>query len=377
MNAPKKPLRILSIVPFPLVPVRSGGQQKSYQLLRALSKKNEVTCLTPKGESVMATPFALRHDLIGSKFRYFQLTLLFTLRNVHRDFDLIMVDQPFWFPLAYLLKKIANLPLVLHGHNLEYERFRSMGKSWWRVVELFERFAFNRADLLLFITDRDREQALKRFNIPTARAVTVPFGIEKPEPLQYPQNHVALRKALGLPPDVPIFLFYGKLDYAPNAQAVELLLNKVLPLLRKYLPDAVLLIAGKNLPIALRQAAQKAANVRYLGFVPDLAPYLTVSTAVLNPILAGGGVKTKCIEAMAYGKVVVSTRTGAQGIEPSVSKGLLRISSDDDWRGFVENMVQIKQVVLESREAFLQYYYIGNIADRLTEKLYKLTFTSS
>jgi polysaccharide biosynthesis protein PslH len=54
--------------------------------------------------------------------------------------------------------------------------------------------------------------------------------------------------------------------------------------------------------------------MQFLGFVDSVAEFYAGCTLVVAPLLSGGGVKVKVAEAMAYGKVVVTTPVGAEGI---------------------------------------------------------------
>ncbi len=80
-----------------------------------------------------------------------------------------------------------------------------------------------------------------------------------------------------------------------------------------------ILVCGKGLPYFFNDLKDYAdKNIIYAGFVDDISAYFKAADIFLNPILSGGGVKTKAIEALAMNCTVISTELGAMGIEKKV-----------------------------------------------------------
>jgi glycosyltransferase involved in cell wall biosynthesis len=63
------------------------------------------------------------------------------------------------------------------------------------------------------------------------------------------------------------------------------------------------------------QALSRRKNVRVTANVEDLQPHYENAGVVVVPLRAGGGTRLKILEAMAYGRAVVSTRVGADGLD--------------------------------------------------------------
>jgi glycosyltransferase involved in cell wall biosynthesis len=59
---------------------------------------------------------------------------------------------------------------------------------------------------------------------------------------------------------------------------------------------------------------------------------------VCTPILSGGGTRVKIIEAAAYGRPIVSTRIGAEGIEMQDGNGIFL---QDDSKSFAEACIRL------------------------------------
>jgi glycosyltransferase involved in cell wall biosynthesis len=124
--------------------------------------------------------------------------------------------------------------------------------------------------------------------------------------------------------DSNALLFVGTLKYAPNRDAVRFFSCEVLPRIRQEIPGAELVVAGE-LPAGERDWLPQCAGVRLLGRVEDLAPLIRGAALEVAPLLKGLGTRIKILEALSFGKPVVSTGIGAYGIEMGLEEGLFRV----------------------------------------------------
>ena len=115
-----------------------------------------------------------------------------------------------------------------------------------------------------------------------------------------------MRERLQIGEDTCLLLFVGTYDYAPNREAIKFLADKVLPDLEEL--DVSCLVAGRG------TEALQARGVRALGYLENLEEVYAASDLVLIPLLSGGGVKVKTLQALAYGKKVIATSEGISGI---------------------------------------------------------------
>jgi glycosyltransferase involved in cell wall biosynthesis len=112
----------------------------------------------------------------------------------------------------------------------------------------------------------------------------------------------------------PTLLFLGSFRYRPNIEAAEFLIEQIWPHVYQAMPEARLIVAG-ILPARIRGYDVGIPGVEFTGFVDDLAGLYQRARVVCAPILAGGGTRIKIIEAAGYGKAVVATRVGAEGLD--------------------------------------------------------------
>jgi len=107
-------------------------------------------------------------------------------------------------------------------------------------------------------------------------------------------------------------LFVGNLTYRPNLEAVDLLVEGILPAVRRRLGRRVhLTLVG---PHDGRLDRLRAADVEVTGFVSDLGPFYAAADAFVAPLRSGGGTRIKLLEAFAHGVPVVASSVAAAGL---------------------------------------------------------------
>ncbi|MDP6349000.1 MAG: glycosyltransferase family 4 protein, partial [Chloroflexota bacterium] len=106
------------------------------------------------------------------------------------------------------------------------------------------------------------------------------------------------------PPNNPIALFVGDLDYRPNRQAAEWLLEQVAPAVWEGVPEARFVFVG---PGRRPDARDTGGRITFTGYVDDVAPHLAAARVIVAPLRSGGGIKLKVLEGMAAGRAVVTT----------------------------------------------------------------------
>jgi glycosyltransferase involved in cell wall biosynthesis len=219
-------------------------------------------------------------------------------------FDVIFADKANASIYGYLLSKKFGLPWIYSSHNVEYRKHFDFARNDYKrypysaFMYLTERIGCT-ADLFVAISEEDAN-VFRRW-VTNDKLLVIPQGFnEQTFSPAHEKTRVDSR---------PIILFFGNLEHVPNKEATYLIVRKIVPQVIKVFPDALFQIVGANPPTDL-----KHPNVEFTGFVHDIVRYIRDSTIVIIPILLGGGVRTKIIESLACGKVIVSTPKGAEGM---------------------------------------------------------------
>jgi glycosyltransferase involved in cell wall biosynthesis len=248
----------------------------------------------------------------------------------------LLIEHCYYGWFAHMLAKKHALKFIVHSHNIEYQRFRQMGKWWWPLLYQLEKKAHQWADLSLFKTEEDLEHAVSRFHLSRSKTMVVPYGLERigvPDATRKEQARAAIVKRLELDPSKRIILFNGTLDYRPNALALEHIVTELIPELEKSSPDFNIVVTGR-IVLPEYNYLLELSNPRYVyaGHVDDVESFLEGADLFINPITEGGGVKVKLMEAISFGLPVISYESGAQGIDRRCTGHSLDVIPDNDVR---------------------------------------------
>jgi glycosyltransferase involved in cell wall biosynthesis len=183
-------------------------------------------------------------------------------------------------------------------------------RRWRRIEHLIA----SEVDRVVVCSDEDR-----RF-LGVANCAVVGNG--------YPTPEARERRPVMSPPTL---LFVGPLSYEPNRLAAEWLAFEMLPLLRRRLPTARLVVVGHN-----DGASEKLLNANgttLAGYAQDLGSYYTAASVAVTPLHSGGGTRLKVIEALARSVPLVSTSFACLGLGLTHDKDVLIA---DDAAGFAD-----------------------------------------
>ena len=354
-----------------MYPARTGGKKFIASFYEYLAKIYPVTFVSV-AENAM--PEDLKNSFEGilgrSKFRYANPLLFFKLKKLIKQkgiTDLIMV-HPYYGWLAWLLKKSTGVKLALLSHNIEAIRFKSMGKWWWKMLWFYEKNVHKIIDNNFFVTEEDLDFAVNNYDLNAAKCHVITYGIdwkEKPSRQEKEDAAKTLRKEYNINEEEKILLFNGTLDYKPNIEAVDYILEKINPLLIKNENFKYkIVICGKGLPLFYNELkGYLDKRIIYAGFVSDINLFFKGADLFLNPVITGGGIKTKLVEALANNVTSISCASGAYGIPQNIADCKLLVINDFDWPAFANGIFDA-EVNAEISAAFFNHFYWGNIANK-------------
>ena len=376
-NSEKK---ILAIISYPFLPATTGGEISTLNILRYLSFKHQVTVFTvepyKKDFELPPSNFELIFGMPFKASRYINLSLVPRLQKLitEKNIDLLFFDQPWFGWLMLMLKLFTKKKIFLRSNNIEYLRFKSMGKWFWQVLYIYEKWTYRIADLVIFVSEVDRQKAIYEFDLDESKTLLTPYGIELTAPPYKNQDAGSQMQDLhGIKSNEKILLFFATMSYAPNYEAVEFIAEKVYPLLKQNEDFKFkILICGKNLPQHIQDKLIDKSEIKYCGFVENIEDYIDGADVMINPILSGGGVKTKAIDTLGRNQTVISTKTGAEGIAPTVCGNKLIIIADNDWNAFTNAIISTIDKKENIPASFYDTYSWTNIIEKLSARLEKL-----
>jgi glycosyltransferase involved in cell wall biosynthesis len=231
----------------------------------------------------------------------------------HAAHNQVDIWQCEWTPYADALRSVSG-PLVVHTQNVEasiwrryHETESTALKRWyikhqWHKFARFERDALATADRTIAVSDGDAQVMRGEYGV--ARVDVVENGVDT---AYFHPGHQ--------PRDPRRLLFLGSLDWRPNIDAVNQLIDTIFPAIRAAQPDARLVIVGRNASTNLRDRLAALPGAELHSNVPDVRPYLASCTMLVVPLRIGGGSRIKILEALASELPVVTTSVGAEGLD--------------------------------------------------------------
>ncbi|MBK9313218.1 MAG: glycosyltransferase [Acidobacteria bacterium] len=348
-------MKILWVKAGKLLPVDTGGKIRSYNILRRLAERHEVTFLSYYGGRRDADyEQEICQHLPGTKVIYtaardettfdrgleylrrlpsaapFGVTK-FTSIEVQRLLAEWLNDRSFDVAVCDFLGPTLNFPdkrltpVALFQHNIEsilWQRHAEHASNpikrvAWKIEAFkmlrYEREAIGRFDHVIAVSDYDMEQ-MKKMNSMLPVSV-VPTGVDLE---QY-------RGATGESPIEPVVMFLGSMDWEANIDGMIYFCRDIWPQVRQSVPEARLRIVGRNPDSRIRQLASQ--DIEVTGRVSSVIEPLREAAVFIVPLRIGGGTRLKIYEAMAMRKAVVSTTIGAEGLD--VEHGTDILLADD------------------------------------------------
>lgn len=228
-----------------------------------------------------------------------------TIRGVigAEGFDAVHVRQLPMAPYGAEVGSIGRLMELIDSETLAARRAlprTTARRARARLAARVERRILGEYDITTTVGTADLE-VLRRLRR-GSRVELVPNGVD-----------AEIFQPLSLPEEPATIVFSGAMSFGPNVAAAQLLVRDILPLVRTSVPDARVVLAGRDPSAAVQALA--GPQVEVTGSVSDLRPFLARATLVACPMVSGSGVKNKVLEAMAMGRAIVATPLAVEGLD--------------------------------------------------------------
>ena len=170
----------------------------------------------------------------------------------------------------------------------------------------------------------------------------------------------------------PTLLFIGSYGYLPNIQAANYLIEEVFPKVKQKVPNAKLIVAGGS-PEQIPAYQNNPQDVEFTGFVDDLTALYARSRVICCPVFSGSGTRLKLLEAGAYGKPIVSTTLGAEGIGLVDRRSFLEYNTAESFaQGCIEllqNDTLCRSLGINAHMLIQRQYQCPMIVEKIQSKI--------
>jgi glycosyltransferase involved in cell wall biosynthesis len=394
-----KILFLAQICPYPPT---NGGAIKSYNILKHLGSKHQVTLLTfVRSDSEVASLEHLRAFCSEIDFCKITRSAFENCRNavrslvsakpfiILRDLQPEMVSKVHnalqWQPdLVYVdhlqmfqyVPEGLQCPVVLDNHNVEWliiRRFAStsmpihqrfFASIEWRKLRKYEICACRRADLVITVTENDRNILIAN-GVPAWKVVSLPIGV-----------HVSSLQPVELARSDRKITTFGTMSWPPNVDSVVYFARMIYPRIKRCIPGVQFNVIGKNPPSKVLSLARKDFSIKVLGYVEELCSAVIGTAAFVVPLRIGSGMRVKILDAMAMGLPVVTTSIGCEGIDLKPGEHALVVDSPSEFAEAVVYLIQNYEARVrlgKSGRAFVeQHHSWPSILEQLDRSIYNL-----
>ena len=282
--------------------------------------------------------------------------------------SVVQIESIYLTQYLETIKENAGVATVLRLHNVEYQiwdRLANSANGLFKTKYLkdltsriasYERNAWQEYDLLLPITETDKEMA--GHDVEKAHMLTVPYGI-------YSETII---KSSG---EDWVGYHIGAMDWLPNKEGVEWFLTDVFPEIRRNIPAFEFYFAGRNMPASIEGDGQN--GVYNCNEVESADEFISDKKILIVPLKSGGGIRVKILEAMAAGKIVVSTDVGMQGIDAIPDTHYLKANTPADFLSAISWLLSNKKeadgISVAAQKLIADKYDQVKIAQNLSKKL--------
>lgn len=388
-------MRVLYLTNKPIFPIIDGGCKAMHQfLLCLLENKYEVDhiCVSTKKHpfELADYPTGIRSQISISKVEIdTSINILEAIQHLisrhsynisrfddpamhnslhthlnDKKYSFVVIESLFLTPYIETIRLNSKAKIIVRTHNVEHEIWQQLSKNLplspkkWYLNRLatdlknYEIKALNKADMIATITTDDADK-FQEIGIRTP-LVNIPVAIDSSiEQADYSQNNI---------------FFLGSMNWKPNIEAVQWLVNEILPELRKKSPTAELNLAGSFMNNSFGTNKQK--GILNHGFVENSSKFMQTHGILVVPILSGSGVRIKLLEAMALGIPVITTKIGSQGIR--TDEGIRIANSTEE---FVEEILNLREseqtrrtIGIKAKNYIFETYSIQSISNLINEQ---------
>ncbi len=236
-----------------------------------------------------------------TKHTYSYLLKLFAkTRGLNIPGDAIIHTQRADFLVPFLLfRKGGTRIITLHGPAIKSIHLRKNIFVYW-VYKIMEKYAVNRADGIICVSEENRNFFLERF--PHLKDITrvIPIGVDTS--IFKPLNKELLRKKYNLNIDDNILLYVGRFSKEKRISSLFHILKKV----KETYPDTKLVLVGDG-----PEKPESGPDILNIGTraKQEVAELMNCADVLLL-CSKFEGLPTVVLEAMACGLPVVSTKVG-------------------------------------------------------------------
>ena len=283
------------------------------------------------------------------------------------NYDTVILESLFCAPYIDSIRKVSSAKIIVRAHNVEFQIWEGLAlgegsfikKKYLNLLakrlKSYEVQALNKADEILCITDDDKT-VFEQLGVKTTMQV-LPIGMNiKALPYKAPKT-------------TTVSMYHvGAMDWEPNIEGINWFVDDIWPLLNGKFPQLKCHLAGRKMPEYLIESSE--GNLTIEGEVESMKDFTLDKNVAVIPLLSGSGLRVKIVEALAMGKVVLTTSIGAMGIPYTDGENILIANSAEEFVSQIEKLIEkpilVKNISKGARKLAEAQFDLHNLSTKLT-----------
>ena len=394
-------MKILMLTPYLPYPPSSGGQVRSYNLLKNLGKKHKVVlvalikndqekkfikklekfcekiyvCKRSESawtlENVVKSVFGPYPFLVVRNFSHPAKDLVFNLIKKN-NFDLIHAET--FYVMPHLPK--TDIPIILVEQTIEYQVYQHFVNTlsffflkpffYFDILKLkfWEKNYWKKANIVVAVSQKDKQKMLAL--LPSLKIKIIPNGAGE-DLIEIFKKKKIVKKS--------IFLYLGNFAWLQNVEAANILAKKIFPEIKKKITNAVCYIAGQKAHEKIHHLQKygiKIIDIKHFD-INKVKEIYSDASIFLAPIQGPGGTRLKILGAMAAGLPIISSKVGVEGLKVKHGENVLVAQNENE---FVNNAIKLLhdrtlyQKIRVNARRLIEQRYSWNIIAQDLDKIY-------
>ncbi|MBP6084694.1 glycosyltransferase family 4 protein [Candidatus Gracilibacteria bacterium] len=227
------------------------------------------------------------------------------------------------------LKQKLNVKIGYEAHNINYHLNTELqlGAKEITYEKIIETEALILADYIFVRSQNDKNQLQLLATAYSDKIHIARSGIDDQyiKNIYHLQTKSSFNKKIG---------FIGHLNYQPNIQAVQYIIDRIAPQVYQYDKEIVFLIAGVGMD---KSRFKNIPNVQYVGYVPTVEAFLQDVDLAICPLTEGSGTRLKIVDYLSRGIPTISTSKGIEGLEDTIEECIILENNIDAYANKIKS----------------------------------------
>ncbi|PIR59092.1 MAG: hypothetical protein COU69_01735 [Candidatus Pacebacteria bacterium CG10_big_fil_rev_8_21_14_0_10_56_10] len=392
-------MKILMLTPYLPYPLLSGGQIRTYNLIKKLSRKHDITlfalikeenerqyipeiekyCSQVKVFKRSHRPFTLANiiktGLSSYPFLVIRNYVKETISAVEAElgqqrYDLIHAETFYMMPHI----PTTSVPTILVEQTIEYLGYESFAQNVTipfiqpllkldiAKIKRWEKHYWQNCKKLIVMSEEDKRLIATEIN-DNDKIEVVSNGVDTAWFAQADKQ---------LPPD-PTILSVGTFNWLPNVEAVEFLVHQVWPLIKARLPRARLWIVGNNPSQSILNYQLGDERITVTGRLADIRQAFNGAHVLVAPVLSGKGTRYKILESMASQTPIVATSLAVEGLGARHNVHVLTANTAQQMADATIKLLQdtkLQRKLAKNGRRFVESHYDWEQISRKLDRIY-------